>query len=98
MALSVLRFAFGSDECYLYDSRLKGLILQGTEEEMYSWKHKMEDAEQKQSNREWLDEVRSERVALLVTGGYTNEQATEFLQKTMPYLFTKTKPYETQTT
>lgn len=85
MAYSVL--TLDSNNCCLYCSEKQSCILTGTREEMFEWKHKMEDGEQQIDNAEYMQQVKKERLALLISAGNTEEKATTFLKKAMPYLF-----------
>lgn len=87
MALSVLRVNPYSDNFVVYSSKQQKAILLGTEEECWDWKNCIDESERKQANQTYFDELRVERTALLVSSGHTEETATEFLQKQMPYLF-----------
>jgi len=77
MALSVLR---SGNAHGLYDSKKKKMIMVGTENEMYGWKHKIEDAEQQKDNRQYMNQVKKDRILELVQSGYTQEEATTFLK------------------
>lgn len=86
MALSVLQIPpYGP--YVLYDSVSGKALLEGNEDELYEWKHLMENAEQQASNRVWMDQLREERLKLLVDCGCTQERAEAFLRDKMPYLF-----------
>jgi hypothetical protein len=85
MALSVLSLV--GNDYGLYDSEKKRIVMKGTEEDMFNWKHIMEAAVQQVENRRYMDELRRERTLLLVNAGYGQEEATAFLKKQMPYLW-----------
>ena len=87
MALSVLQLAPTATDHVLYCSQQKKAILSGPPDEMFEWKHKMEEAEQQAENRQYMDQLREERKALLIACGHSEEVAISFLKKQMPYLF-----------
>lgn len=84
MALSVLKI--GDGDCYCLFSGDTALIA-GSEDEMYAWKETIERAEQQKDNREYMDNLKKERLAMLIEAGNSPEQAEQFLKKQMPYLF-----------
>ncbi len=87
MAYSVLSIAPGTAEKVLYCSIKQKAILSGSEQEMFDWKHTMEDAEQVKENQLYFDELREQRLALLVSCGHSADSATEWMKEHMPYLF-----------
>lgn len=89
MALSVLKIRIGENSHGLYDSAQQKIIMTGLQEELFEWKHKIESSDQQAANKEYLDNLCKERIDMLVLGGNTPEQATEFLKTYMPFLFTK---------
>jgi hypothetical protein len=86
MSLSVLQLAPNGHHI-LYDSDQEKAILMGTQEEMFDWKNLMETIDQNISNRLYFDQLREERMALLVNAGHTQQSAENFLKKQMPYLY-----------
>lgn len=86
MALSILRLAPGGN-CMLYDSDRQEAILTGNREDLQEWKDKMDECSQMAANRVYFDNLRYERMGLLVAAGHTEESATEFLKKNMSYLY-----------
>lgn len=86
MSYSVLQIA-PCGEYVLYDGKQQKAILSGSQSEMFDWKHKIEEAEQKRDNKEYFDQLREERLALLVAAGHTQQSAEDFLKKQMPYLY-----------
>lgn len=87
MALSVLRLAPTATDHVLYCSEQQKAILAGSEQEMYEWKHTLEEAQQQTENRLYMDQLREERKALLISCGHSEETAVKFLKEQMPYLF-----------
>lgn len=86
MSYSVLQLA-PCGEYVLYDGKKQKAILSGSQSEMFDWKHNIEEAEQKKANREYFDNLREERLALLVAAGHTQQSAENFLKQNMPYLY-----------
>ena len=86
MILSVLNLA-PCGEYILYDGEKKEAILMGSQSECENWKNAMEEAETHAANRLYFDQLREERMALLVSAGHTQQSATDFLTKQMPYLY-----------
>lgn len=87
MALSVLTLRLGEKSHGLYDSVQAKFIMAGTQDELYEWKHKIETEEQQAANKDYMDNLLKERTDMLILGGNTPEQATEFLKTYMPFLF-----------
>jgi hypothetical protein len=55
-------------------------------------KHDLDAKEQRIDNRLYFEQLRGERIALLVNGGMTPDAAAELLQQKQPYLFTQATP------
>lgn len=89
MALSVLLINPQSSKNthMLYDSESQSSILQGTQEEMFQWKHSMETAQQQVANKEHLNALKDQYLQQLLEGGNTKDEAELFLQKQMPFLY-----------
>lgn len=87
MAYSVLQSTPNKANCFLYDSTTESAILFGTSEEMFFWKSIIEMMEQDADNKEWAENLKSEKIKMLVDDGNTIEQAENFLRKTMPFLY-----------
>lgn len=88
MALSVLQN--GNKENYiLYDSETRKTVMTGNQDELFTWKDRIEKAEQEKENRAHMNQLRNRYELILITGGHTQEEATAFLKKTMPFLFKK---------
>jgi len=86
MAYSILNLA-PCGEYILYCSEQKKAILMGSQSEMEDWKHTIEQMEVAEANREYFDQIREERLAMLISAGHTQQSATDFLTKQMPYLY-----------
>lgn len=84
MALSILTVG---DKHGLYDSKTKNFLMTGEEHEMAGWKHSIENAEQQSDNKEYLNNIKKERSLDLINAGYSQEEATQFLKKAMPFLY-----------
>ena len=89
MALSVILInpTSSKNTHMLYDSESQSSILQGTQEEMFQWKHSMETAQQQVANIEHLNALKEQYLQQLLEGGNTKEQAELFLKKQMPFLY-----------
>lgn len=87
MAYSVLRLSNSGGDHILYDSNRQQAILSGEEQEMYDWKDKLESAEQLADNAAYMNNLRQERLTMLISSGHTEETAEAFLRKEMPYLY-----------
>ena len=87
MALSVLQIQYGENSHGLYCSEQQKMILFGNQDEMFGWKHVIEEVEQQHSNDKYLKKIRKERMKLLIQAGNTKEKAESFLKERMPYLF-----------
>lgn len=88
MALSILRIGYGEKSHCLYESGKEQVLMIGLEDEVTEWKHIIENYEQEQANKEYFDQLRAQRISLLVKAGNSPEQAETFLRAQMPYLFT----------
>ena len=86
MSYSILQLA-PCGEYILYCSEQKKGILMGSQSEMEDWKHTIESMEQAAANREYFDQIREERTAMLISAGHTQQSATDFLKQNMSYLF-----------
>lgn len=86
MALSVIPIT-PTGEYILYDSESKCAIIAGSQDECFDWKHTIEYAEQQTANRQYFDDLRKERVEILVASGHSTKTAEDFLKKQMPYLY-----------
>lgn len=87
MILSILT---NGDKGYmLYDAVSKKAVMTGTQKEMEFWKHHFENSAQQKDNREHMNKLRKELELQLITGGHSQEEATQFLKDKMPYLFKK---------
>lgn len=84
--LSVLQLA-PNGEYILYDEETKTAILSGTQEEIFEWKNSMEAASQMAANRIYFDQLRKERLELLIASGHSLESAENFLKQNMSYLY-----------
>jgi len=91
MAYSVLRLSNSGGDHILYDSNRQQAILSGEEQEMYDWKDKLESAEQLADNAAYMNNLRQERLTMLISSGHTEETAEAFLRKEMPYLYAEHK-------
>lgn len=89
MAYSVL--TNGDKDHILWDSETEKAVMTGSHDEVYTWKHRIEDGQQQKDNRQYMNELRKKYELLLITGGHSQEEATSFLKKSMPFLF-KTQP------
>lgn len=66
MAYSVLQMtASQTGDYFLYCSEQKKSILTGTQDEMYDLKHCIEEMEQMEDNRQYLNNLKKQRQALL---------------------------------
>lgn len=88
MALSILRIGYGEKSHCLYESGTEQVLMVGLEDDLFEWKTFIEEAQQQQMNKEYFDQLRQERIKLLVSAGNTPEQAENFLRTHMKYLFT----------
>jgi len=84
MTLFILKIGDG-DSHALYDG--KSIIMTGGIAELYDWKDKMESAEMCVANRLWRENLKSERIAMLVEAGHTEAEATNFLKEKMAFLW-----------
>lgn len=92
MALSIIRVGEGYNKYGLYDSGSQTFLIQGTMDEVFAFKHDVEQRQQAQDNARYAASLRVKWVSLLMQAGNTYEQADQFLKKQMPFL------YEDQTT
>ena len=87
MALSVLRINYGYEGYGLYDSITETFLLKGTQEELFDWKHLMEEVEQQKSNEKYLQKLKSKYRNLLIKAGHTEQTADKFLKEKIPGLY-----------
>lgn len=71
----------------LYDSKIQGVIIAGTYDELYTIKDQIEKREQKQSNDDYQRSLRKQWINIMVTAGKTPEEAEDFLKIKLPYLY-----------
>lgn len=57
MALSVLSININKGLFGLYDSNEEKFVMSGTSQEMYKLKHEIEDAEQQEDNKKYLEDL-----------------------------------------
>lgn len=87
MAYSVLTLRYGKNSHGIYCSAKGKVILAGTEDEMWAWKHLIDEKERVRDNTEYMLKLREERIQILVDGGNTREEAEQFLKNHMNYLY-----------
>jgi len=71
----------------IWDSKTKSCFLKGTQDELFTIKHKMEEAEQKADNKEWALKFKQELTDMLITAGNTYESVEFLLKEKMPFLY-----------